>query len=140
MNEARQFVMFPIGSKRFAIPAELVAELARPDRLQTFPHTTPMLAGVLVRRGHVIPVCDVAEVLVGKQAPPRKFYLIVKRVMGSHVEWTALPVTGECELGQAEVLQPTGQLPPYVCGLLSLKDEIVEVIDLERLIATEAHA
>ena len=142
MNAAREksFVLFPLGEKRFALPADAVTELARPDRLQTFPHTTPLLAGVLVRRGRVVPVCDVAPVLVGPHAPARKFYLIANRSFGSVRERTAIPVTGECELTSSELLPPTGKLPHYVSGLLSLKDEIVEVLDLERLAATEVRA
>lgn len=136
----RSFVLFPLGEKRFALPAETVSELARPDRLQSFPHTTPLLAGVLLRRGRVVPVCDVAPVLVGAQAPARKFYLIANRKFGTVRERTAIPVTGECTLANAEMLPPTGKLPAYVCGLLSLADEIVEVLDLERVAATEARA
>src|SRR6478609_4546143 len=72
----KSYVLFPLGEKRFALPAETVTELARPDSVQTFPHRTPLLTGVLVRRGRIVPVCDVAQVLVGPAAPPRKFYLI----------------------------------------------------------------
>jgi chemotaxis signal transduction protein len=140
MNDQSRFVLFPLGSKRFALPAELVAELARPDSPQSFPHTTPLLAGVLVRRGRIVPVCDIAEVLVGKQAPPRKFYLIASRKFGEQMELTALPVTGECELTAAEIKVPTGRLPEYVIGLLTLQNEIVEVIELEKLIAKGARA
>jgi chemotaxis signal transduction protein len=136
----KSFVLFPLGEKRFALPAETVTELARPDRLQTFPHTTPLVAGVLLRRGRVVPVCDVAAVLIGPQAPARKFYLLANRSFGSVRERTAIPVTGECTLTSAELLPPTGKLPPYVCGLLSLQDEIVEVLDLERLAVAEARA
>jgi chemotaxis signal transduction protein len=139
MSHAR-YVLFPLGNKRFALPAELVAELARPDSPQLFPHTTPLITGVLVRRGHIVPVCDIAEVLLGKDAPARKFYLIASRKFGEQVELTALPVTGECELTAAEMTQSTGRLPEYVVGLLSLKDEIVEVIELEKLIAKGARA
>jgi chemotaxis signal transduction protein len=139
MTSAREksFVLFPLGGKRFALPADKVTELARPDRLQSFPHRTPLLAGVLVRRGQVLPVCDVAPVLVGPQAPARKFYLIAQRSFGTARERTAIPVSGECELASAELLPPTGKLPPSVCGLLSLADEIVEVLDLERLATAE---
>lgn len=137
--KTRQFVLFPLGKKRFALAAEIVAELARPDRLQSFPHTTNLLAGVLVRRGHIIPVCDVAQLLVESNAPSRKFYLIATRRFGRTLELTALPVTGECELTNAEVLPPTSRLPDYVEGLLSLDDEIVEVIDLETLIAYDCN-
>ena len=136
----KSFVLFPLGEKRFALPAETVRELARPDRLQTFPHTTPLIAGVLLRRGRVVPVCDVAPVLVGPHAPARKFYLIANRSFGSVRERTAIPVTGECTLTSSELLPPTGKLPSHVSGLLSLDDEIVEVLDLERLASTEVRA
>lgn len=132
-----KFVLFPIGKKRFALPAEAVTELAQPDRLQTFPHTTPLLAGVLVRRGRVVPVFDAAQILVGPNAPARKFYLIVTRQFEEMEEWTAVPVSGECELTTRELLPRTARLPEYVTGLLDLQGEIVEVLDLKKLAAAE---
>lgn len=140
LDNEKSFVLFPLGRKRFALPAEKVTELAIPDRLQTFPHCTPMLAGVLVRRGRIVPVCDVAHALIGPDAPPRKFYLIANRQFESRSEWTAIPVTGECELTNIQPQQPTGKLPGYVTGVLSLENEIVEVLGLEELIATEVAA
>jgi chemotaxis signal transduction protein len=133
-------VLFPLGKKRFALPAENVSELARQDEPQSFPHTTPLLTGVLLRRNQIVPVADVAPVLVGSDAPARKFYLIVNRRGSATLRRTAIPVTGECELADAEQLPVTGNLPSYVCGLLSLKDEIVEVLDMDRLISGEVRA
>jgi len=139
---ANSFVLFPMGRKRFALPASSVAELARPDRLQTIPHTTPLLAGVLVRRGLIIPVCDVADVLIGPKAPTRKFYLIANRTFSGGtkkiLEWTAIPVTGECELATAKPVASTGSLPEYVTGLLQISGDIIEVIDLDKLISDYA--
>lgn len=133
----KSFVLFPLGKKRFALPAEKVTELAIPDHLQSFPHRTPLLTGVLVRRGRIVPVCDVAQALVGADPPPRKFYLIANRKLESGTEWTAIPVTGECELSSAEPQNPEGALPEYVVGVLSLGNEFVEVLNLEKLIAGE---
>ena len=132
------FVLFPLGKKRFALPATRVTELARMDQVHEFPSTTPLVNGVLLRRGEVIPVCDVAEVLVGRDAPPRKFYLIAKRKFERAEERAAIPVTGDCELANTELLPRTGELAHYVNGLLSLPDEIVEVIDFEKLMTEEA--
>ena len=131
---ASTFVLFPLGKKRFALPAEAVAELAQPDQVHSFPHTSPMMSGVLLRRGRIVPVCDIATVLVGPDAPARMFYLIALCRFGSGAaEWTALPVNGECALCSATMIPPTGRLPQYIQGLLSLCDEIVEVLDLESL-------
>ena len=133
------YVLFPIGSKRFALRSQIVTELARPGRQQCFPHTTPHLTGVLLRRGQIIPVCDIAQVLSGSDSKCHRFYLIANRELENDVhEAIALPVDGECELSSAPMRPPTGKLPRYVEGLLSLPDEIVEVLDLEKVIAAES--
>ena len=132
------FVLFPLGKKRFAFPATQVNELARQDEQQTFPHTTPLLTGVVLRRTQIVPVADIAPVLIGPDAPARKFYLVVNRERKGKSSCAAIPVTGECELTDAEQLPVTGKLPVYVCGLLSLQGEIVEVLDFERLLSVEA--
>ena len=138
VGATESFVLFPLGRKRFALPAGQVSELARPDVIHTFPSNTRMVTGVLLRRGEVIPVCDIAQVLAGKDAPPRKFYLIAKRKFEHVEESAAIPVSGDCELTSSELLPPTGKLAAYVGGLLSLEKEIVEVIDLEKLMSEEA--
>lgn len=138
VDRDKAYVLFPLGEKRFALPAEAVTELARPDTLQTFPHRTPMLAGVLVRRGRIIPVCDVAQILVGPAAPPRKFYLIANCKLESNQQLTAVPVTGECELASAARVPLTGGEPHYISGMLVLGEETVEIVALEKLIALEA--
>lgn len=136
-ERTKSYVLFPMGARRFALPAEFVEELARPDHLQTFPHRTPMLTGVLVRRGKIVPVCDVAQILVGPEAPPRKFYLIATREATSRQEWTAIPVTGECTLASLEPSRPEAGQPPYVSETLKAGEENVAVVDLEKLISPE---
>jgi chemotaxis signal transduction protein len=137
----KSYVLFPMGPRRFALPAEKVTELARPDRLQTFPHGTPLLAGVLVRRGRIVPVYDVAQHLVGPEAPPRRFYLIANRQIDAHHEWTAITVTGECELASVKVSDFVAEAkedqPPYICGSIAVGGAYVDVVDLEKLISME---
>ncbi len=136
MKAQETFVLFPLGARRFALPAGRVTELARSDRLHEFPHTTPRLQGVLVRRGRMVPVCDVAQVLIGSDVPPRKFYLIATCRFGDTSEPAAIPVTGECELATVEVRPRAGKLPDYVTGLLSMPgSEIIELLDLDTLVA-----
>ncbi len=133
--EAKSFVLFPLGEKRFALPAEIVSEIVPAHRVQNFPHTAPLMSGVLLRRGHIVPVCDIARVL----APAaRRNRLCLIATIGN--EWLALPISGSGELVSAELHPATGQLPDYVAGLVPLKEEIVEVLDLARLIPAEVYA
>src|SRR5579883_1972892 len=127
---SQSFVIFPLGPKRFAIKAEQVTELARPDTIQFFPHTTPLITGVLVRRARIIPVCDIAAALMKDDMPPRKYYLIAKRQMGAGVELMAIPVSGDCELASGEVKPPPPmcRLPHYATGVLPLQHELIEVV------------
>lgn len=135
--EAGSFVLFPLGEKKFALPAEIVTELARPGRLQSFPHRTPLMLGVLARRGRIVPVLDIARILVGPDAPSGRFYLIANRQFASSRESTAIPVTGECALASCVPESPGAEMPEYVSGVLSVGGETIEVVDLERLIAPE---
>ena len=130
----KSFVLFALGKKRFALPAEGVAELVGSSHLHAFRHTNPLLLGVLLRRGRIVPVWDVTRILGGASVFARKFYLIAKQCFGNTTEWTALPVTGQCEIiAGLEPFPPGDEHPPYVTGLLLIVEEVVEIIDLEKL-------
>src|SRR4029077_16488288 len=96
--ELQSFVLLRLGERRFAVSAKQIAELVAPSRVFRFPHRTPKLEGVILRRGRIVPVCDVSEMLLGKRLTSRRFYLIAVRNYGAQREWVAVPVTGECEL------------------------------------------
>lgn len=133
----QSFVLFPLAGKQFALSADDVVELFRSGSVQNFPHTTPSLSGVLVHRGEILPVWDVAPVLVGENNPTRIFYLVVRCNIGGE-ERNALQVHGECQILHTEMLPPREVSPPYVRGLLVLGERYVEVLDLERLGTTVA--
>jgi chemotaxis signal transduction protein len=131
------FVLLQVGERRFALPADTVSELAPPVRLHTFPHSSALVAGVIVRRGRIVPVYDVAPALLGTESPVHRFYLIAQREFGEVVEPSAIPVNGECELATAEVQPPHAGRPAYVSGTLTVGDESVEVLDFEALVASQ---
>jgi chemotaxis signal transduction protein len=125
------FVLLQIGRCRVALPAALVAELAPPVRLHTFPHTTPMLGGVIVRRGRVVPVIDTEPVLGGKSPLSHRFYLIAHRRIGNAVELAAIPVNGECELASGEMQPPAMDRPAHVAGTLGVGTDSLDVLNLD---------
>lgn len=131
--ELKSFVLLRLGDRRFAVAANEIAELVPPSRVFRFPHHTTEIEGVILRRGRIVPVCDVSESLVGKRLASRRFYLIALRRYGATTEWVALPVTGECELINAEQMAASESDQPHVAGWLSHDGDVIEVLNLGAL-------
>src|SRR5438874_469831 len=131
--ESESFVLLRLGERRFALAATCIAELVPPSRVFRFPHCTADIEGVILRRGRIVPVCDVAEKLIGKRLTSRRFYLIAQRRYATHTEWIALPVTGECELINAELTAASASDEPHVAGWLSHAGDVIEVLSLDAL-------
>src|SRR2546422_10920010 len=93
----QSFVLLRLGERRFADSANQIAELVAPSRVFRFPHRTPQLEGVILRRGRIVPVCDVSETVLGKRLTARRFYLIAVRNNGPQREWIAMPGTADSE-------------------------------------------
>jgi chemotaxis signal transduction protein len=132
-SEVQSFVLLRLGERRFALAANQIAELVPPSRVFRFPHRTPEVEGVIVRRGRIVPVCDVGERLIGKSLKSRRLYLIALRRYGAQAEWVALPVTGECELIKAEMSPASSEDSPHVAGWLSHAGDVIEVLNLNAL-------
>lgn len=132
-TDSHSCVLLRIAERTFALAADQVAELVSPSRIFRFPHHTTELDGVILRRGRVVPVCDLAEKLTGKRLHSRRFYLIAWRQQVSSRESIALPVSGECELIKADLTPASPSDSPHVAAWLSHNGEVVEVLNLNAL-------
>jgi chemotaxis signal transduction protein len=131
------FVVFQVGTRRVALPRDCVAELIASPILFSFPHTTPLVSGVVLRRGRIVPVLDLGPGLLRMPSPPARFFLVVERRISNSSERCAIPVQGECELVAGIMLPVAGQ-DEFVTGSLALNDEQIDVLDLEKAIAAGA--
>jgi chemotaxis signal transduction protein len=127
------FVVLQVGERRFALPAQIVAELAPPVRMHSFPHDTPAILGVIVRRGHIVPVYDAASALGVHASSAQRFFLITRRRLGKAREFGAIAVNGDCELAVGELQPAAADRPSCVSGMLQLGEEILDVFDLDAL-------
>ena len=129
----QSFVLLCLSERRFALPASQVAELVAPSRIFRFPHKSAALEGVILRRGRMIAVCDVAEQLTGKRLATRRFNLLATRKYGHQLDWIAIPVSGECELITVDMVPAGANDSPHVEGWLSHGGEVIEVLRLSIL-------
>jgi purine-binding chemotaxis protein CheW len=126
------FVVFPLGERRLALPTSDVVELSRTGSVHLFPHTMPALLGVLLRRGEILPVWDLAQTLLGSEEPTLKYCLVTRHNFAGE-EWTAIPVSGECQMVRSDMLPPPEGSATYVRGVLLLDGQPIEVLDLVEL-------
>ncbi len=133
------FVVFQVGTRRVALSRESVAELIASPLLFSFPHTTPLITGVALRRGQIIAVLDLGPGLLGAPSPPARFFLVVERRTSEVSERCAIPVQGECEL-VAGIMMPAPGRDDFVSGCLDLNEERIDVLDLEKAIAAGARS
>jgi hypothetical protein len=111
--DANSYVLLQLAHRRFALPSAIVSELAPPVRLHTFPHRSSLVSGVIVRRGRIVPVYDVASILLGRTSPVHSFYLIARRNFPDGPERRAIPSDGEFELVTAELRKPRQHCASY---------------------------
>jgi len=135
--DANTYVLLQLANRRFALPSAIVSELAPPVRLHTFPHTSPLVSGVIVRRGRIVPVYDVASMLLGRSSSVHRFYLIARRNLPGGPEASAIPVSGECELVTAELQEASDSSRPCISGHLLIGDESIEVLNFDALLTSD---
>ena len=140
IHARKSWVLLHVGNRRFALPAESVMELAPPVRLHNFPHTSTLIAGVIVRRGRIVPVYDVSPILCGCESSVHRFYLVAERGFGNASEASAIPVNGECELATSEMLPRHENAPSYFAGTLAIENENIDVLDLQELVSAESRS
>jgi len=132
MNDTTRFVTFPLGEKRYALNSSQVQELLMPSRVYSFPHTMQALQGVLVRRGGVIPVCDLGRAFRHGAEP--SLYVVAQCNYAGRPESVAIPVSGGCELVQGERIEASAEVP-FGTGLLVTEGMTVPLLDLDQVVA-----
>ncbi len=132
MYDATRFVTFTLGGERYALDSCHVKELVMPSRIHRFPHTMRSLPGVLLRRGVVVPVCDLYQAF-GETGEPA-LYIVAQCNFAGHIETIAIPVCGSCELVQGSPSAPVDEVT-FVAGLLRMGSQTLPLLDLDQVVA-----
>ncbi|MBI2885175.1 MAG: chemotaxis protein CheW [Candidatus Omnitrophica bacterium] len=134
---ARQMVVFGVGGERYALPLEQVREVLAAQPLRPVPSSGRSVAGVIVWRGRIVPVLDLAACL-GVHCPhdadrPAERILIV-RWPHQEVGWLVESVEEVITIAQ-DAVQPAprdglGMMEPGVVqGMVPLQGRILLLLD-----------
>jgi chemotaxis signal transduction protein len=119
---ARRVLRFRVGERRWALPLEAVREILEAPALLRVPRTRTGVAGVVLRRGVLVPVYDLAPAAPASQVLVLEWGDMLNGLRVSHLE-AQLALSEEAQQDPA----------PPASGHLTFKDGSAERIDLDQL-------
>lgn len=133
-----EIVEFTIGNNKFGINVVKVKEIIQPVKVTPIPHSHKNVEGIIELRGEVLAVIDVAEALGIKKESnsvlekfivaefnKQKIVFHVDSVSQIHrISWDAIEKPSELYQG----------LESHIIGVIKMKDEMILLLDFERMI------
>lgn len=134
-----ELLMFHLrGSQRFAINVFKVQEVQQLPKMNVLPQSDPVVVGVTTVRGVTIPVIDLSKA-IGRSPIPQddKANIIVTEYNRSVQAFLVGSVDRIVNLNWEDILPPPAASGAnnYLTALTRLDNQIVEIIDVERVLA-----
>ena len=136
-----QMVGFFLGSQEFTIPTVAVQEVIRAMPLAKLPAAPECVAGVINLRGKVTPLIHLRDMLeVSSPRLNEDKFIIVCRRQGFQVGMIIERVHTMYRVPQADidwgVEAHIGINVDFIAGLLKLRDQLVGIVSVDRVIAS----
>ena len=137
-------VVFHLGSRTMAIPLAAVSEIARPPKVTRLPHVPAWVLGIANLRGDIVSMLDLEGFLsghVGRSSHDQR--MLALRPAGDEVRTAVLvdSVDGIQAFEDARIARVTrgydAAVAPYARGLYQVEDDLVVVLDADRLLQSK---
>lgn len=125
------------GRQLFAINVFKVQEVLHLPRLNRMPHRHPCVCGVINLRGQTLPVIDLSKAIGMRPLQPEANTIIVAEYNRSVQAFLVNSVERIYNLNWEEVQPPPGGSgrSHYLTSITRVDDQLVEVIDVEKVLA-----
>ncbi len=127
-----------LGEKLHGIPIEWVEEVLPALPIETIPQCPAFVRGVISVRGHLIPVLDAGERLgLGGHRRVPEPHIVCVRLEGRLIGVEVDEARDLLDLGQASMVsaEAIGASAGFFAGIVELEDEVIRILDPERLLA-----
>lgn len=133
------FVTFKASGARFAIPARDVAEIAPLVETSPLPGAPGYVVGLMNHRGASLPVADLTMLLSGRGSRlwASTRILVARAAPELTVGLMAERVLKTADLDPEDIAPPGAPAAPYIRGVATEDGQLVQVLDLERILPAE---
>ncbi len=138
-----QLVSFTVGEELFAVDILSVQEINRMLELTKVPQSPEGIEGVINLRGRIIPVLDLRiQFGISASSQDEHTRIIVVEVQGNTIGFIVDSVHEVLRISHS-VIEPAPQMgtsidSSYVSGVAKLDENLLILLDLERLLSLEA--
>jgi purine-binding chemotaxis protein CheW len=130
-----ELLVLTVGGERYAIETRYVLEVLVLRALTPLPATPPFIAGIVHRRGRVIPVLDLPRLLgTAGQSIGEAGQLVVTQVRDMTLAILAHEVGGITEAPSARLASPPSGDRQHSACIRAVLGEDIGVVDLEALV------
>jgi purine-binding chemotaxis protein CheW len=144
-DAAAQYLTFVCAGEEYGVDILRVQEIKGWDGVTRVPYAPPYLLGVMNLRGVIVPVIDLRTRFgLEKRAADSSTVVVVVRVHGARGEKTAgivVDAVSDVHSIARDNLKPTPELggggsSACVCGLATVADKMVMLLDIDSLVAS----
>lgn len=141
-DELLQLVTFSIGEEEFGVNILKVQEINRTMEITKVPRSPEFVEGVINLRGKVIPIIDLRRRFgLMHKAEDKDTRIIVIEINSVIVGFVVDAVSEVLRIPASTVEPPppvvAGVESDYISGVGQLKDRLLIMLDLDRLLSTE---
>lgn len=138
----REFITFEVGGQLFGLDIMAIREIRAWTPVTKLPRVPHYVSGVVNLRGTVLPVIDLAARLGwrGTEATPRHAIIVTQvagQARGLIVDSVSDIVTIAASALQSPPMTAGDGVVPFIEGLAAIDDQMVMVLDLDKLAADE---
>ena len=142
MRQEVQLACFKIGPELYALDIMRIKEIIRPQKLTPIPKAPSFIEGVINLRGAVIPVADMRKRFEQPiSAENRKNRIVICSLASKVIGLLVDEVTEVKRFGRKDIAPAPqfikGPQADYFLGVARSDDDLIMLIDLERVLSTE---
>ena len=141
----REYITFVVGGQLFGLDIMAIREIRAWTPTTKLPRVPDYVAGVVNLRGTVLPVIELATRLgwSGSEPTPRHAIIVTQlrgQARGLIVDSVSDIITLDASTLQLPPATASDGAVPYVEGLAAIDDQMIMILDLEKLSVDELQA
>ena len=142
MRHEIQLACFKVGPELYALDIMRIKEIIRPQKLTPIPKAPSFIEGVINLRGAVIPVADMRKRFDQPiTAENRKNRIVICSLVSKVIGLLVDEVTEVKRFGRKDIAPAPqfikGPQADYFLGVARSDDDLIMLIDLEKVLSTE---